>query len=413
MTTKRAKSLAERLMERDGAQTRNGHAHRQTDTGNDAPPASDCADATPDSPPWPAPPAAEAYHGLLGRIVRTLEPATEADNAALLAQSLAAFGNVIGRGAHFTVEGDRHHGNEFIVLVGQTSKARKGTSWGRVCRIFEEAAQQWAAERIQTGLSSGEGVIWAVRDPIQKQERVKERGEAVRYEQVEADPGVEDKRLMVVEPEFANVLKQTERQGNTLSAVLRVAWDGRDLRTMTKNSPARATGAHISLIGHITAEELRRYLTQTETANGYGNRHLWVCTARSKLLPDGGAVDRAGLDRLRGELVEAIAFAGCVGEVGRDEESRAVWRQVYGELSEGKPGLAGALLARGEAHVMRLAMLYALLDKSALIRAPHLMAALAFYGSMRSGRFTTFSATPWATPSPTTCCGCCAAARAG
>jgi len=50
-------------------------------------------------------------------------------------------------------------------------------------------------------------------------------------------------------------LKQTERQGNTLSAVLRQAWESGNLRTLTKNSPTRATDAHVSIIGHITADE--------------------------------------------------------------------------------------------------------------------------------------------------------------
>jgi hypothetical protein len=346
-------------------------------TGGDTSAHAASADFQP--PPWPAPPGEEAFHGLAGRIVRAMEPASEADPAALLVQTVVAFGNIAGRSAHFTVEGDRHHANEFAVLVGRTSKARKGTSWGRVFRLVKEAEEQWAADRVQTGLSSGEGLIWAVRDPITKRERVKERGAPVRYEEVEADPGVEDKRLLVYEPEFANVLKQTERQGNTLSAILRQAWDGMDLRTLTKNSPARATGAHVSVIGHITADELRRYLTATETANGFGNRHLWLCADRSKLLPEGGRVDAGVWEGLRGELAQAIAFARTAGEVARDEEARAVWHDIYGPLSEGKPGLAGALLARAEAHVMRLAMSYALLDRSAIIGAAHLLAALALW----------------------------------
>jgi hypothetical protein len=334
---------------------------------------------TPEPLPWPDPPAAEAFHGLAGRIVGAIGPASEADPAALLVQTLVAFGNAIGRGRFFTVEADRHHANEFAVLVGRTSKARKGTSWNRVNTLFREADTEWARERVQTGLSSGEGLIWAVRDPITKRERVKERGEPVRYEEVEADPGVADKRLLVLEPEFANVLKQTERQGNTVSVVLRLAWDGLDLRTMTKNSPARATGAHVSQIGHITADELRRDLTQTETANGYGNRHLWMCAERSKPLPEGGRVDASLWAQLRGELVQALTFAREAGEMHRDDAARALWREVYGPLSEGKPGLAGALLARAEAHVLRLSMIYALLDRSAVIGAPHLMAALALW----------------------------------
>jgi hypothetical protein len=330
-------------------------------------------------PPWPDPPAAEAYHGLPGRIVAVLSPASEADPAALLVQALLAFGNAAGRGPHAVVESDRHGVNEFAVLVGRTSKARKGTSWGHIAALFRAADEPWAADRVQSGLSSGEGLVWAVRDSIRKRERTRGRGGPPRYEEVEADPGVEDKRLLVYEPEFANVLKQTERQGNTLSAVLRQAWDGGDLRTLTKNAPARATGAHVSLIGHVTADELRRYLTDTEAANGFGNRHLWVCAERSKLLPEGGRVDAGARVELVRELGEALAFARAAGQLGRDDEARELWREVYGELSEGRPGLAGALTARAEAHVLRLSLLYALMDRSPAVRAPHLLAALALW----------------------------------
>jgi hypothetical protein len=342
-----------------------------------------------DDAPWPDPPGEEVYHGLAGHIVRLIEPASEADPVALLVQVLVTFGNVIGRGAYFTVEADRHHGNEYAVLVGATSKARKGTSWGHVETLFRAADGPWAAERVQSGVSSGEGIVWAVRDPIHKRERSKERGEPVRYEDVEADPGVSDKRLLIYEPEYATVLKQTERQGNTVSTILRQLWDGRDLRTLTKNSPAKATGAHGSLIGHITAEELRRLLTDTERANGFGNRTLWLCVRRSKLLPLGGSVNRATADQVQAKLIEALDFARTAGEVPFDDAVRAMWCEVYGPLSEGRPGLSGAMLGRAEAHVRRLALLYALLDRSPVIQTPHLMAAGALWDYCeRSVRYT-------------------------
>jgi hypothetical protein len=328
---------------------------------------------------WPNPPANQTYHGLAGAIVLAIEPSSEASAVALLVQVLVCFGSIVGRRAYYTVEGTRHHPNEYAVLVGRTSKARKGTSWDRVHRLFGDAEPEWAADRVQSGLSSGEGLIWAVRDPITKRERVKERGEPVRYEDVESDPGVTDKRLSVYEPEFANVLKQTERQGNTLSSVIRQGWDGTNLRTITKNSPARATGAHVSLIGHITAEELRRYLTETESANGFGNRFLWVCVDRSKLLPEGGQIDPAVYSELVMEIKDSLAFASGVGEVRLDDQARAIWYDVYGSLSEGKPGLAGALLGRAEAHVIRLAMIYALMDRSRVIGGAHLLAAVALW----------------------------------
>jgi hypothetical protein len=340
--------------------------------------------AGPDAPTWPKPPAAEAYHGLAGRIVRTIEPHTESDPLALLAQSLVAFGSAAGRGAHFLVEADRHGMNEFVVLVGRTSKGRKGTSYGHVRKIHADADPDWAAKRIQGGLSSGEGVIWAIRDAIYERQAVRDKdGNVDHYDEVEKDPGVEDKRLFTYEPEFARALRQTERYGNTLSAVIRQCWDGHDLSSMTKNSAARATGPHVSLVGHVTDEELRRYLTGTEAANGFGNRHLFACTERSKCLPEGGQPDPAALAELAAEVKQALDFAREAGKAGtpvrRDAGASALWREVYPALSEGQPGLAGALLGRAEAHVLRLALIHAMMNRSADVKAEHLRAALALW----------------------------------
>ena len=74
---------------------------------------------------WPKPPAPIAFHGLAGDFVRVIEPHSEADPVALLVQTLAFFGNVIGRGPYFPVEGDRHGLNLFVVLVGEPVRDEK------------------------------------------------------------------------------------------------------------------------------------------------------------------------------------------------------------------------------------------------------------------------------------------------
>lgn len=330
------------------------------------------------TPEWPAPMAPEAFHGLPGEFVRLVEPHTEADPAGLLVQFLVAMGNVIGRGPHFVAEGSRHYLNLFAALVGLTAKGRKGTSWAHTGNIAAAVDETWK-DRVVHGLSSGEGLIWAVRDPIIQRQAVKGKGRVVDYEDVEVDPGVEDKRLLVVEGEFATTLRVLGREGNTLSAVVRNAWDTGDLRTLTKNSPAKATGAHISIIGHVTRDELLRYLDTTEATNGFANRFLWVCVRRSKVLPDGGRLHEVDMAPFVRKLRAAVEFARSVGELRRDEEARAIWHEVYPELSEGKPGLLGAVIARAEAQVMRLACLYAVLDMSTVVRREHLLAALAVW----------------------------------
>jgi hypothetical protein len=328
---------------------------------------------------WPAPLAEEAFHGVTGDLVRQIEPHSEADPAALLVQALVCVGNVIGRQVNFRAEADRHYTNLFAVIVGPTSKARKGTSFGHIQRILSEIDPDWGAGRIMSGLASGEGLIWAVRDEIRGERPVRERGRIVAHKERVIDAGVRDKRLLVVEPEFARVLQVAERESNTLSAVMRQAWDSGALRVMTKNQAVSATGAHISIIGHITKDELRRCLTTTAVANGFANRFLWVCARRSKVLPDGGRVDSLNFAPIISKLRDAIEFAANTGEVRRGKKARFLWHEVYGDLSEGKPGLLGSVTSRAEAQTMRLACVYAFLDCSPLIRVEHLRAALAVW----------------------------------
>src|SRR5215831_19429461 len=106
-----------------------------------------------------------------------------------------------------------------------------------------------------------------------------------------------------------------------LSPTLRQAWDGGNLQITTKNSPARASEAHVSLVGHITAPELSRNLTSTEMANGFANRILWAFVERSKSLPDGGKLNWDDLQSILQRIRDAVAFAKNTGKVSRDEEA--------------------------------------------------------------------------------------------
>ena len=321
----------------------------------------------------PKPLEKEALYGLAGIIIRAIEPHTEADPAALLIQLLIAFGNVIGRITYFMAEADQHFTNLYCLLVGDTSKGRKGTSWGHIERILQAIDDEWVKDRRQSGLISGEGLIYHVRDSVECENPNSDEGTTVR------DEGVPDKRLFLYESEFASVLRLLGRDGNTLSPVMRNAWDTGRLSTLSKNNPTKATDAHISIIGHITKGELNRYLNSTEAGNGFANRFLFFYVKRSKILPEGGLITEVNFTKMVTQLREVAEFTKKVGEMKRDEEARKIWFKVYPALSEGKEGLFGAVTARAEAQVMRIACIYALLDKSAIIRKEHLAAALAVW----------------------------------
>lgn len=319
-----------------------------------------------------------ALYGLAGAIVRTIEPHTEADNAALLLQFLAGFGCLIGKTAYFRAEADFHYTKIFGVLVGASSKGRKGTSFGHIRRLLSRVDETFA-DCIIDGLSSGEGLISHLRDPQYKKEAIKDKnGKIIDYQDEMVDEGTLEKRAFVVEPEFARVLRVMQREGNTLSSIIRQAWDTDRLKIMTKN-PLTASDTHISIFGHITMDELRRNLNETETSNGFANRYLWGFVRRSKYLPEGGNLQESGFNPLVEKLHIATDFARNTNEIKRDDRARQRWIEVYQKLSDGHTGLLGSVTSRAEAQVMRLACLFALLDCSDFIRLEHLEAALALW----------------------------------
>jgi hypothetical protein len=298
------------------------------------------------APEWPMLDPA-ALTGLAGRFVAAVDPYTVADPVAILIHLLAAVGNIIGDGPHAIAGQDCHPCRVFGLLVGETSRGRKGTAWSVVRTILERLdGGTWARANVKTGLSSGEGVIHHVRDRVTGTREVKgrQRDEPIRYEEYIVDHGVEDKRLFVIEPEMASVLKRMAGETNTLSPLLRQAWDSGDLGTLTRTNPIRATGAHLSLIGHITTDELLRTLTETEQANGFANRILFLCVRRSKFLPEGASIPPAVLVPLLDDFRRVQSLARRVRVIVRDPAATARWHAVYPELTREITGLVGASL---------------------------------------------------------------------
>ncbi len=327
-------------------------------------------DTSPAPEEWPESLSDRAFQGLAGEIARTIEPETEADVAALLIQTLIGFGNAVGPGPFCMIEATHHRANLFGLLIGDTSKSRKGTSWGHVKRLLTLADPIWASDCHGSGMATGEGLVAAVQDP----KPGKEESEASTLV-----PVVSDKRLLAYESEFSRVLRVARREGNILSALLRQAYDNGDLEVMTKTNPLRATGAHISVLGHITQDELKRELTASDEANGFANRFLFVCVRRSKELPFGGKIEPETIHTLGAKLRRAVNSARSVREVTLSDEARELWVDKYSALSAAMPGLLGAVTARAEAHVRRLSMVYALLDSTPVIQEEHLRAALAVW----------------------------------
>jgi len=113
-----------------------------------------------------------------------------------------------------------------------------------------------------------------------------------------------------------------------------------------------------------------------EMFNGFANRILWACVKRSKRLAFGGKADDATTQALGARAADIAARARFVGEIGWTSTGRDAWENAYGPLTQDRPGLLGGATSRAEAHALRLAMNFALLDRSREIAQEHVEAAL-------------------------------------
>lgn len=313
-----------------------------------------------------------AMQGRCGEIVDLVMPFTEADPAAVTATLLAGFGAMTGNTAYALAGNDPHPARIWPLITGRTSDGAKGTSWSTVRPILQAADEQFFVDNLFGGIVSGEGVIEMVRDEVP--------GNGP--DSKSFIPGVADKRLLIVEPEYAAVLSKGARQGSSLMQILREAWDGNTLRSMARSANKLiATNPSITVIGHVTPGEFHSKLTKGEVDGGSINRLLIVLSKRSKELPDGGNLPDQVRDICGKAVREGIDHARKIGRMKRTDAASALWRTEYSRLVAPKPdGYFATATARAQAQVLRLSVAYALLDCADKVDVDHLRAALALWG---------------------------------
>ena len=315
-------------------------------------------------------------YGLVGDVAQAGSSNTEANPFAIAAAMLAYLGAAVGRGPYMPIGDDWNHARLFMVHVGRSSRGRKGTAKKLIYRINNavKALDEYLVPQVHRGgLSTREGLALMIHDGY------KDGKNEV--------PAIEDKRLLVVESEFANILHQSKRDGNTLSAALRDAWDGTSIRPAVKTCRVWASDPHIGIIGDVTPSELRELMHARELTNGFANRFIFFWAEGDKVLPFPQYTPKDVVEALADRVAQVLRFAGADRHVDKDvmrmefsTDAASLYARLYrGELRDRSAGehITG-LLDRRAPVLLRLAMLFALTDQTSVIALDHINAAMAW-----------------------------------
>lgn len=348
-----------------------------------------------DLPPIPGPKVVDAmYYGITGDVMRAACSGTEVHPAAVGSAFLSFASAALGRNRWVPIGDKNHHARLYTAHVGRSGIGGKGMALDLARRIREKVENgrdpvqdgQFACGNFHDGgLSSREGMGYMIRDPSEEKDK---EGKTL-------DAGVDDKRLFVVEEEFANVLRQTKREGNTLSAAIRTAWDGGAIAPATKSNRIRVDKPHIAIHANITPNELRVSLDNNDLTNGFANRFLFVWAERCGIVPYPSRTPDDVVEQFAQKLLAAIRRARNPGEVRAADDARRRFSVFYHEHKRGLGTTAQlrGLLERHPPYAWRLALTFALLDCRDEIDDDHMAAALAWLNYYRESTRFIFSTT--------------------
>lgn len=308
-------------------------------------------------PEWPAPPAAEAFRGVLGEAVKAIAPGSEADENGILLSLLVAAGTSL---PYYSVRVEEsHRARLYGVNVGDSGIGRKGTAMNASMEALKAAEADWPNWIKASSVESG----------------------AALARELKAREHISPMLLWV--PELGTLLTATGREGSNLSTMMRKAFDGEPVERVVANPKDSVVvrSHHLGLIAGITPDELKSLLSKgTELTNGFATRIIFGAV-RGKMLSiaDTRYVGEvlAEHPNITARMARVHAHAMTKGRELRLSDDATTRHFNYRRDLPMTGGTTGIILARSPEHVLRLALVYAVFDEATRVEREHIEAAIA------------------------------------
>lgn len=354
----------------------------------------DNEDREPDTTRVAPTPTPDMYPPTLNDIIKACCECSEAVPVAVAINILIRFSALVGPMVYLPIGDEKRLLNEFVLMVGPTGLG-KGSSNHGPDRIFKqvesyleldlqnqfqagksEGINQYSHLKIHSGgLSSGEGLAAELDDGSDKSQ------------------AVTDKRIIVFESEFSNTMSMHQRSGNTVSMVLRNAFDGVDIKPLTKRDKVRVTRPYVCLFANITASELTTHeQSKTLTHNGMLNRFLILWQQPVKEVPFPEPMPSDKVEHYASLIAQRIMLSrnyshethwkkttALARPLSLNDDAKSLWKKEYGRLLN-RPDcdVVMTLTRRHRLHALILSSLFALLDGRLTIQPADIRSALSW-----------------------------------
>ena len=317
-------------------------------------------------------------YGFVGEIALEAANGKEVNEYAAFMYLLTALSANFGRDIYLPIGDSYHHSRLFCLHLGRSAKGRKGETMKLVDRILEKATEidiknnhsnEIVCVTHKGGLSTREGLISLIHDGINLGAKNEE-------------PAINDKRMLVIESEFANVLHQSKRDGNTLSAAIRDLYDGRSVYPLIKTNKMGATDPHIAIWGNITPSELVELVSERELSNGSFNRYITIFAERYNLVSMPEPTPHHKVLEYALKCLDVIEWAkGSYPDYKNtrqaclSDDAKQAYDQIYKRIESRNNGNLSDILVRLSTNLLRMALTLAIIDKSLVIEVVHIRVA--------------------------------------